>query len=145
MLPTILRKKRNGDLTSWFDDFDNVFGNFLSETDGTSVNFPRVDVHEDEDNYYIDADLPGMQKKDISINIENNVLTLTGSREDKREEKKKGYYRLERQTGRFERSFHLGENTDFSKADAEFEQGVLKVVIPKKEELKPKQLDIKIK
>ena len=95
--------------------------------------------------YYIDADLPGLDKKDIAINIENNVLTLSGSRDDKREEKKKGYYRLERQTGRFERSFHLGENVDYSKANAEFEKGVLKVVIPKKEEAKPKQLDIKIK
>ena len=143
MLPTIFRRK--GDLTNWFDDFDNFFGTALSETNGTSVNFPRVDVHEDEDNYYIDADLPGLDKKDIAINIENNVLTLSGSRDDKREEKKKGYYRLERQTGRFERSFHLGENVDYSKANAEFEKGVLKVVIPKKEEAKPKQLDIKIK
>jgi HSP20 family protein len=143
MLPTIFRKQ--GDLTNWIDDFDQLFGASALDQNRTSLNYPRVDVHEDSDNYYIDADLPGMAKKDIDLRIDNNVVTLSGSRDDKREEKKKGYYRLERQTGKFERSFHLGENVDFSKAEARFEQGVLNILLPKKEEAKPKQLDIKIK
>lgn len=143
MLPTVLRRKR--DLSNIFDDFDSFFSPVLRESGGPSLHFPRVDVHEDENNYYIEADLPGIEKDKIAINIESNVLTLSGSRDDKREDKKGGYYRFERQTGNFERSFELGQNIDSSKADAEFDKGVLKITIPKKEESKPKQLDIKIK
>ena len=142
MLPTTYRRKN--DLTNWFDDFDNFFSSALKENDSISTNFPRVDIYEDKNDYFIDADLPGLDKKDISINIENNTLTITGSREDKREEKKRGYYRLERQTGLFERSFHLGDGANYSLADAQFDKGVLKVTIPKKEEIKPKNLEIKI-
>lgn len=143
MLPTIFRRK--SDLANWVDDFDSFFGTALNDTGGTSFHFPRVDVHEDANSYYIEADLPGLDKKDIAISIEDNILTLSGAREDNREDKKKGYYRLERQTGRFERQFNLGDHVDYSKSSAEFEKGVLTVTIPKKEESKPRQLDIKIK
>lgn len=143
MLPTIF--KRKADLSHYFDNLDNFFSNSFRDLGEMDMSFPRGDVHEDDKNYYVDADLPGLEKKDVSINVENHVLTLSGSREDKREEKKKGYYRLERQTGQFERRFQFGENVDYSKASAEFEKGVLKVVIPKKEKDQSSKFGIEIK
>jgi len=142
MLPTVLR--RNRELGHYFDDFDQFFSPLIKETKSAARNFPSVDVHEDENNYYIDADLPGLDKKDITVNVENNVLTLSGSREDQQEDRKKGYYRFERQTGTFNRQFELGPNVDSSRAEAEFKNGVLSIKVPKREEAKPKQLDIKI-
>lgn len=136
MLPV---KRRN------YDFLDNFFDNFWVTSDDVNAYYPKVDINEDENNIYVDADLPGMEKKDVKLTIENNALSLSGAREQKREENRKGYYRIERHSGRFERKFYLGENVDSTKAKAEFDKGVLKIVIPKKEDSKPKAIDIEVK
>jgi HSP20 family protein len=104
-----------------------------------------VDIKEDENNIIVEADLPGLEKKDINVHVENNTLSISGAREVKKEEKEKGWHRSERQYGKFERSFYLGENVDSQKIKAEFDKGVLKISVPKKEEAKPKAIDIEVK
>lgn len=128
-----------------YDFIDTFFDNFWATNDEVNTFYPKVDIHEDENNIYVEADVPGLDKKDITLNIENNVLKLSGTRTQTHEEKQKGYHRVERQTGKFERRFYLGENVDATGTKAEFEKGVLKVTVPKKEEVKPKTIEIEVK
>ena len=137
MIPALKRKE---ELNDWFGNFDQLFGQSVKLRDA----FPKVDIYEDQNNVYIEADLPGIDQKNVSVKIDDNVLTLSGFREDLKEEKKKGYYRVERQVGNFERHFRLNENIDYSKADAKYDKGILTITFPKKEESKPKLIDIKI-
>jgi HSP20 family protein len=95
--------------------------------------YPAVDMFDDDDKIVIKAELPGMDKKDISVDIENRVLTLSGERNYDNEVKEENYYRRERATGKFKRAFNL---------PADFKDGVLKVEIPKPEEQKPKQITV---
>jgi HSP20 family protein len=143
MIPSVFKRQR--DLSDIFNNFDDLFGSSLVDTQDSTLYFPKVDVHEDDNNFYIDADLPGLDKKDISINIENNVLHIKGKRENRKEEKKKGYYRFERHSGEFKRQFQLGNQLDSSKIDASFKDGVLNIVIPKKEEIKPKTHEVTVR
>ena len=111
---------------------------------------PRVDVHEDEKNITIEAEIAGVKKEDIKVSInDENVLVLKGtkSRESKKEDEKDGttFLRLERSFGEFTRSFVLPDNVNTEKIDAEFKDGLLKVVLEKKEPVKPKELEVSIK
>lgn len=104
--------------------------------------YPAVDMFDDDDKIVIKAELPGMEKKDISVDIENRVLTLSGERNYDNEVKEENYYRRERATGRFKRVFNLPADVDSDQIKADFKDGVLKVEIPKPEEQKPKQITV---
>ncbi len=104
--------------------------------------YPAVDMFDDDDKIVIKAELPGMEKKDISVDIENRVLTLSGERNYDNEVKEENYYRHERATGRFKRAFNLQADVDADQIKADFKDGVLKVEIPKPEEQKPKQIAV---
>jgi len=101
---------------------------------------PAVDIKEEDGTFQLYIDLPGMDKSDINISMENNVLTLQGDR--KNEKKKKEYYRLERSSGKFHRRFTLPETADEKKIAATMEKGVLTISIPKKETSKPRSIPI---
>jgi len=103
---------------------------------------PAVDMFDDDDKIVIKAELPGMAKKDISVDIENQVLTLSGERNYENEVKEENYYRRERAFGRFKRAFNLPAEVDSDRIKADFKDGVLKVEIPKPEEQKPKQITV---
>ena len=103
---------------------------------------PVVDMFDDDDKIVIKAELPGMDKKDISVDIENRVLTLSGERNYDNEVKEDNYYRRERAYGRFKRAFNLPADVDSDQIKADFKDGVLKVEIPKPEEQKPKQITV---
>lgn len=103
---------------------------------------PAVDISENEKELRIHAELPGIDKKDVSINVEDSVLTIRGKREFKQEQKKENYYRLERSYGVFARSFSLPNSVDVEKIQASMKDGVLELSIPKKPEAQPKQIDI---
>ena len=103
---------------------------------------PAVDIYEKDGKIVVKAELPGMEKKDIKVNLEDHVLTLEGERSEEKEEKKDNYYRKERSFGKFHRSFRLPEGIDAEKVDASFKDGVLKVEITKPEEKKPKKIDV---
>lgn len=104
--------------------------------------YPAVDMFENHDKIVIKAELPGMDKKDISVDVKDHVLTLSGERKYENEVKEENYYRRERASGKFKRSFHLPADVDPDKIKAEFKDGVLIVEMPKPEAQKPKQISV---
>ena len=105
---------------------------------------PRIDVYEDEKNVYIEADIPGVKKEDIKLEIKEDNLTICGERK-KEEVENKNYYRSERFFGSFCRSFSLPDTLDKARVDAKFENGTLQVSIPKVENKEPEVQSIAIK
>ncbi|MEI7694305.1 MAG: Hsp20/alpha crystallin family protein [Chlorobium sp.] len=91
----------------------------------------RVDIAEESAAFHIDAELPGVAKEQISLNVEDDVLTIKAERKQESEESKKDYHRVERISGSFSRSFHLGELIDQNNIQADFENGMLHVSLPK--------------
>lgn len=106
---------------------------------------PSVNTREGEFAYHIDVDLPGVKKEDINVKIENNILTLKGERKSKEEVKKEDYYKMESSFGSFMRSFILPDNVDTENIHAENKDGVLEIVLPKKEPKSKTSKQIKIK
>ena len=106
---------------------------------------PSVDIYETVDSIVIKAELPDVDLKDIDVLIEENTLTLKGERRHDGEVNKENYHRIERYFGSFQRSFSLPATVDQEKVAAICEKGVLTITLPKKEETKPKQINIKVK
>lgn len=105
---------------------------------------PVVDIYDKGNEVVIHAELPGMKKEDIDIRVENNILTIRGKKERKEEVKEEGYYRSERAYGTFSRSFSLPNTVDVKKIGAEYKDGVLSLTLPKAEEAKPRQIEVKV-
>ena len=103
---------------------------------------PAMDLVETGDHFVLKADLPGMSESDVGIELENNVLTVSGERKAEHEDKQAGYYRLERATGAFSRSLTLPEGIDADAVSATFDNGVLEVRIPKPAQAKPRRVQI---
>src|SRR5689334_13577235 len=103
---------------------------------------PAMDLVETEDHFVLKADLPGLDANDVSIEVEDKVLTISGERKVEHETSKEGFYRLERSSGQFRRSLTLPEGVDADKIEANFDKGVLEVRIPKPEERKPRKVQI---
>jgi HSP20 family protein len=132
------------------EDLHNFFlgrgrrGRGQEEEGNLSTWTPLVDICEDQEAVRITAELPGMQQKDVKLSVKDGVLTIRGEREFKDEQKKNDYYRIERSYGTFARSFTLPTQVDAEKIHANMKDGVLEVMIPKKEEAKPKEIEIKV-
>lgn len=124
-----------GDLFA--DFFENAFAPMYTEV------WPRVDIEETDDAYIIKAEMPGLKKEDVSIEIRNNVLSISGEKKEVREEKSKNVHRRESFTGSFCRNFSLPDQVSVEKVDAEFKDGVLRLTIPKSEEKKPRKITIR--
>ena len=123
----------------------NTFFDAPAPGNGLSVGrrwIPAMDLVEDGDEYVLRADLPGLSEKDVNIELEDNVLTISGERKSEHEERKEGYYRVERASGSFSRSLTLPEGVDPERVRASFEQGVLEVRVPKPEQRKPRKVTI---
>jgi HSP20 family protein len=103
-----------------------------------------MDLVETADDFVLRADLPGLSEKDVNIELEDNVLTLSGERKAEHEERKEGYYRVERASGTFSRSLTLPEGVDPEAVKASFDRGVLEVRIPKPEQRKPRKVAIAV-
>jgi HSP20 family protein len=108
----------------------------------TSSWAPAVDIYETENEVVLTAEIPGVDEKDIEIKVEDSTLTLKGERKFEKETKEENYHRIERAYGSFFRSFTLPAYVDQDKIEAEHENGVLKIRMPKKAELKPKKVKI---
>ena len=106
---------------------------------------PPVDIFEDENFVVIKAELPGIDQKDIEERIEDNTLTLRGERKHEEEVRKENYHRIERYYGGFQRSFSLPHTIDQEKVKATCDKGVLTITLPKREETKPKQINVEVK
>ncbi len=105
---------------------------------------PAVDIYEKEGNIVLKAELPGIDPSDVDIRVENDVLTLRGERKLDEEVKKESYHRVERSYGSFTRSFTLPNVVDTQNIKAEFKDGVVRVTLPKREEAKPRQIQINV-
>jgi HSP20 family protein len=105
---------------------------------------PAVDIYEKDGNIVLKAELPGLDPKDVDVRVENNILTLRGERKFDNEVKRDNYHRVERAYGTFTRSFTLPNVVDTSNIKADFKDGVLHVVLPKKEEAKQRQIQINV-
>ena len=105
---------------------------------------PAMDLVETDNEFILKADLPGLTESDVKIEVEDNVLTISGERKSEREESQEGYYRVERAFGSFRRSLTLPEGVDPEAVRASFERGVLEVHVPKPEERKPRKVEISV-
>jgi HSP20 family protein len=105
---------------------------------------PSVDITEDEMEWLVKADLPGVKKEDAKVTVENGVLTVSGERKSEKEEKGKKFHRIERSYGQFLRTFTLPEGADPTKVSADFKDGVLCVHLPKSKEAAAKPVEIKV-
>jgi HSP20 family protein len=103
---------------------------------------PSMDLVETQDHFVLKADLPGMSENDVDVELENNVLTISGERKTEHEEQHEGYYRLERATGAFSRTLSLPEGIDPEAVGATFDNGVLTVRVPKPAQAKPRRVKI---
>ena len=122
--------------------FGNFFGNNWELPASTTAWNPSVDIFENDNDVVIKAELPGMNAKDIEVRLENNVLMLKGERHFEKETKEENYHRIEREYGSFSRAFALPTVVDGDKVVAEYKDGILKIVLPKKEERKPKPIKV---
>jgi len=103
---------------------------------------PRVDIYEEENAIVLKAELPGVDKDNIVVDVKDRVLTLKGERSSDSEVEEENYYRRERSFGSFERRFNLPDNVDPEKITADYKDGILKVGIPRAEKIKPKQITV---
>lgn len=125
-----------------FDEF--LPGMFTNYGMATFNRRPAVDVVEEDDRVVVRADMPGLEKGDIKVVVNDGLLTIEGQRQEAHDEKRKGFTRAERFVGTFSRSFNLPSWADSSKINANYKDGVLDVVIPKTEMARPKEVEINI-
>lgn len=125
---------------------DDIFVPFGATSEGLERSgwTPAVDIRETEDAFLFTAELPGLDKNDVHITVENKVLTLSGERtwSEEEEEEKNSYHRIERAYGNFTRSFTLPNAVDPSKVEAKFKDGLLTITVAKAEEVKPREIEI---
>ncbi len=148
MLVTRYNPYNDMDIKKGFEVLHSLMNQFdpsRSEESVIASFVPSVNTRESEDAYYIEVDLPGVDKTDIEITTEDNVLTISGERKLRNEVKEEEYYKVESRYGKFSRSFTLPEKVDVANIQAESRDGVLEVIIPKlkEEENKPRKIEIK--
>lgn len=125
--------------------FEPFFGrfHFLDDSMTTGSWAPPVDVAEDSERIHVKVEVPGMEEKDLRVNYEDGLLTVSGERQFENREDR-NYHRIERAYGSFVRTFSLPRSVDAAKIVASYRNGVLEIEIPKKEESKPKQIQINL-
>jgi HSP20 family protein len=125
-------------------DVDRLFDAFFgSDREQGRRWVPPVDLVEAEDHFVLKADLPGLAEDDVSIEVQDGNLTISGQRSAEHESSERGWYRIERSFGSFSRSLTLPDGVDADAITAQFDRGVLEVRIPKPEERKPRRVEIK--
>jgi HSP20 family protein len=112
------------------------------EPSATTSWSPAVDIYETDSEIMVQAELPGIDRKDIALQLENNVLTLRGDRRFEKETNQENYHRIERSYGGFSRAFTIPTIVDEDKIRADYRDGILKIALPKKEQVKAKQIKI---
>ena len=145
-MPKEMVRREPLDVFSPFFNFSRTFDRAVESLQadrGQRAIVPAMDVVEAEDHLLITAELPGMKKDAVKITIENGVLAISGEKKTESDEEKKGFHLMERRFGSFHRTVTLPRKLDAGKAEASFEDGVLAIRIPRSEEAKPRELDIK--
>jgi HSP20 family protein len=132
------------------DEMNRLFNDFLSSAPGENAESglsywgPSVDISENDDEILLEAEVPGMNRDDIKITIQDNVLTLKGEKKQQAEKKGTNYHRIERSYGSFERSFSLPTSVQADQVKANYQNGILHVKLPKSEEAKPKEISVSV-
>jgi HSP20 family protein len=124
-------------------DVDRLFDAFFGGERDSRRWVPQMDLVEAEDHFLLKADLPGLDENDVSIEVQDGTLTISGERKAEHESSERGWYRIERSFGSFSRSLTLPDRVDPDGISASFDRGVLEVRIPKPEEHKPRRVEIK--
>ncbi len=137
---------RTGLAAPTFDDFvERFFYGWPSFESGSRTAWtPRVDIHETDDAYLLDLEIPGVPKDKVKVEVRNGTLTVSGERQPERKADKESY-RLERHYGAFERTFSLGEAVDAARITAEYKDGVLTLTLPRAEKAKPREIAVEVK
>ena len=125
--------------------FEDAVTRLMSEPRGSRPWSPAVDIVETENELTVKADLPDVRLEDIGVHVENQTLTIKGERKFEKNDNARGYHRIERSYGNFVRSFAVPNSFDTEKIAAAFQNGVLRVTLPKKEAAKPRQVKIEVK
>ena len=115
-----------------------------SEDVGLKAWTPAVDIYEDDNAFLIKLELPEVNRDDVKVNLNENTLSITGERRVENEQKRENYHRVERSYGQFYRSFTLPPNVNAEAINAQFKDGVLRLTLPKREESKPKQIEVQV-
>jgi len=143
-LVPFIRRTELPTTTRLFEEFFNEFPFFGSALEDRNHWTPSVDIMEKDGNLVLQAELPGLSEKEIDLKLEGNMLTLKGERKKEQEDKKGTYHRIESCYGSFTRSFRLPETVDAEKINAEYKNGILKVTIPQKPEVKPREIPVSV-
>ena len=122
------------------DVMDEFFSDAVAARRETFI--PKIDVSENEKEFLIDVEVPGLNKEDIHVDLENRTLTISGERSREEKEETKQYHRIERHYGSFSRSFTLPDNIDEKSVEASYNNGILHIVIGKKEEMTKKKIEV---
>ncbi|MFP4384877.1 MAG: Hsp20/alpha crystallin family protein [Spirochaetia bacterium] len=128
---------------SGMDHMEKMLQSVLNDLPEWNTGNFEMDIRENKDKYILDAELPGLNEKDIDVNIENNVLTISAQRDDSREENNDDYILKERKKSSFKRSFVLPKDVDNNKIEANFRNGILTLEFNKLAAAKPKKIKIK--
>jgi len=123
-------------------DFDRLFSTFFDRSQAAQRWVPAMDLVEHDDHFLLRADLPGLGEDDVSIELNDGSLVVSGERKAEHESRERGFYRLERQFGKFSRTLTLPDGIDGDQINASFNRGVLEVWIPKPEQRKPRRIPI---
>lgn len=137
-----------GELRSLQNEMNRLFSSSFSRSGENDQMMqgawnPSVDIYENQNQLVLEAELPGMKPEDVDLSIENNVLTIHGERKFEKKAENDNFHRVERAYGNFTRSFTLPPTISSETADAEFENGVLRLTLAKREEAKPRRIEIK--
>jgi HSP20 family protein len=144
----LIRWEPAREINSLQSEMNRLFNTFFDTPTSGNANglrrwVPPMDLVETDEQFVLRADLPGLSEDDVSIELEDNVLTVSGERKAEHEARKEGYYRVERAYGAFHRQLTLPEGVDPEAVEAAFDKGVLEVRIPKPEQRKPRKVAIK--
>ena len=127
------------------DQLSRLFGAWPRRDEELAVTaFPTVDIYEDTEGISLTAELAGVDPKEVEVKVENNTLSISGTRKLERSEKKDNYHRIESWHGTFNRTFSLPTTVDVEKVKAEHKNGLLRVFLPRREETKPRQVKVKV-
>lgn len=126
-------------------NFESLFNDLFSDWGSSSAKIPFVDIYEKEKAYVIEAELPGYKQEEVSVNVDKHVLRISSDKETLKDADDRKTLVRERLFRKFERSFSLPEDIDEAKIEGEFSAGVLTLVLPKKKEVLPKTIEVKIK
>ena len=147
---TLVRWRPKSDIFRFRDEMDRLFDDFMERfptrrgSDESMWN-PEVDIHETVDEVVVEAEIPGIDQKDITVSIRDNKLTLKGDKKQQQKEKNGNYHKVERTYGTFTRVFTLPTAVVASRATAVYKDGIVHLTLPKAEEAKPKEITVEVK